>query len=330
MRLSMDGTVRSPRFPGRALNRQFGKSVARLSDDDAQAVLLRYAEVQTATKIRRRWLQQGRHISESSAPNLKYHKLLAAKRGWPTVAEEVQEYLHADQANLAREALLAAAHVALCDKVIAELVDGLVGDAITDAYRADTAQDRSPLRHLASSIASAQAAEGRSSAADDGWIATLKAFEAEEQRRASYAQSDASSGIDKFDTATGTLFERWIAWLLQRDGCIIEREHGGKDDQGADVIALTPGRRRIVLQCKQSTNPQFRVRPPCVRELNGTARQEHGADIVGIATNRTLSEAARQFAARHQIHVIDRPVLIRWATYGVSWLPTSGPRTAAA
>ncbi len=110
--------------------------------------------------------------------------------------------------------------------------------------------------------------------------------------RSSYAQSDVSSGIDKFDTATGKLFERWIAWLLRRDGCIIEREHCGKDDQGTDVIALTPGRRRVFLQCKQSTNPQFRVRPPCVRELNGTARQEHGTDIVGIATNRTLSDAA--------------------------------------
>jgi hypothetical protein len=47
--------------------------------------------------------------------------------------------------------------------------------------------------------------------------------------------------------------------------------------------------------------------PRSRHELNGTARQEHAADIVGIVTNRTLSDAAQRFVIKHRIHVIDRP-----------------------
>lgn len=127
----------------------------------------------------------------------------------------------------------------------------------------------------------------------------------------------------------GDTFEKQVAWLLERDGCKILRGHGGANDQGADVIAETPHGLRVVLQCKHSTKLKNRVDPRYVHELNGTARPEHGEDIVGIVTNRAVSDAAERFAVRHAIHVIDRGVLQRWATYGVSWL-LSEESTAAA
>jgi restriction system protein len=93
---------------------------------------------------------------------------------------------------------------------------------------------------------------------------------------------------------------------------------------------MTPDGRRVVLQCKYSTKPGHRIAPRPLYELNGTAVQVHRADIVGIATNRTLTDNARAFAVTHGIHVIDRRVLELWATYGVSWLPTDEVGAAAA
>ncbi|MFG1952491.1 restriction endonuclease [Micromonospora sp. NPDC048830] len=130
--------------------------------------------------------------------------------------------------------------------------------------------------------------------------------------------------LDTMDALSAGAFEEWTAWLLERDGCKIIRRHDGPNDQGADVIAITACSRRVVLQCKHSTKLRNRVDPRYLHELNGTARPEHGADIVGIVTNRMLSDAAQRFAMKHQIHVIDRPALKGWATYGVSWLPSNG------
>lgn len=55
-------------------------------------------------------------------------------------------------------------------------------------------------------------------------------------------------------------------------------------------------------------------------ELNGTALPVHGAVVGAIVTNRTLSQAAQQFAVSQGIHVVDRSVMQRWATYGVARL----------
>ncbi|WP_229701401.1 restriction endonuclease [Streptomyces camponoticapitis] len=56
-----------------------------------------------------------------------------------------------------------------------------------------------------------------------------------------------------------------------------------------------------------------------VQRFNGTARQEHNADIAVMITNATFSEPARAFASKHEIHLIDAERLQKWATWGDSF-----------
>ncbi|MEV0269872.1 hypothetical protein AB0H43_13925 [Hamadaea sp. NPDC050747] len=46
------------------------------------------------------------------------------------------------------------------------------------------------------------------------------------------------------------------------------------------------------------------------------------AHIVAMVTNRRVSDTASAFAKQQSIDIIDRLQLEKWATYGVSWLPT--------
>ncbi|MFJ1541903.1 restriction endonuclease [Micromonospora chalcea] len=158
----------------------------------------------------------------------------------------------------------------------------------------------------------------------------MEGFDKEAVIRNAFASTSGSVKLSQIDSCSPDSFEEWTALLLERDGCKILRRRGGSNDQGADVIAVTPGGLRVVLQCKFSTKLRHTVDPRYFHELNGTARQEHGADIVGLVTNRTASTAAQDFATKHRIHFINRRVLQRWATYGVSWLPSGGQAIVAA
>ena len=89
-----------------------------------------------------------------------------------------------------------------------------------------------------------------------------------------------------------------IAWadVLRRERCPIEREHGFPGDKNADVIALTPDSGlRMVFQVKQRSTRS--VDQEELWKLNGTARDIHGANIVGLVTNNDFSDEARKFAA---------------------------------
>ena len=295
--------------------------IARLSEGEAKAIAFRYAEIKVAQKLRRRWLAQISLIADSSALNQKHYEIISGGSGWTSVAGEALEFLRIDQEQLDKEDLLARDHIAMCDRVIAELTGSLADLSLDSAYSVDGARDGSPLRQLQASPAAASRADKRLDKANDAWTSTLNGFAAEARSRHNFAGTSGSVTIDHLDALSADAFEEATAWLLHRDGCEVLRKRGGPNDQGADVIALTGGGLRVVLQCKHSIKPRSRVDPRYVRELNGTARQEHGADIVGIVTNRTLSDAAQGFATRQQIHVVDRPVLQRWATYGVSWIP---------
>lgn len=322
-------SIRPPKFGDKALNKKFGAVIAGLSDNDAQAVLFRYVEVQVALKLRHRWLAHAQDIAAAAGQNDKWFKTIAEGAGWVSIADEALEYIRSDQTQLDKEGLLARAHIALCDKVIAELVESLTSPSLAFFQAEDGIRDDSPLRHLQTSAAAADGAEKRLGAANEAWNAAMDEFSEQARVRHTYAGTDGSVTIEYLDALSADMFEEMTAWLLQRDGCEVVRKRGGPNDQGADVIALTVAGQRVVLQCKHSRRPKSRVDPRCVRELNGTARQEHGADIVGIITNRTLSDSAQSFAARHRIHVIDRRVLQRWATYGVSWLPSENSASAS-
>lgn len=137
---------------------------------------------------------------------------------------------------------------------------------------------------------------------------------ATEKLRADFVDSGKGMSDRDFQHCDGPEFESIIADLSARDGLTLLRRGGGPRDHGADLIAMTPDGRRIVMQCKlRQSKP---VSPDVVYQVNGTARPYHKADIPIIVTNSTFSAQAAAFAGQYDIYLIDEYALRRWATWG--------------
>nr|AAO50115.1 putative membrane protein [Streptomyces violaceoruber] len=146
-----------------------------------------------------------------------------------------------------------------------------------------------------------------------------------EQRLARFLTSDDSIALDDVHAMTPAAFEQAVASLARRDGCQLLREGGGARDLGADVIAVTQDGRRVVFQCKHRQAGLGKVGSPDIQTLNGTARPEHHADIVVAVTNGTFTKPAADFARTHDIHLLCRAGLQRWATWGEPLLSVLAP-----
>ncbi|MFF9645845.1 restriction endonuclease [Kitasatospora aureofaciens] len=148
-------------------------------------------------------------------------------------------------------------------------------------------------------------------------------------KREAFASTEHSVPQGKLEHLDGQALEHLIARLLQRDGLTLLRATGGPGDQGVDLIAQTPHGTRIAVQSK------FRQRGPIgprvVYELNGTARQLHGADIAVVVTNQHFSDQTIQDARTLGVHLVDGHLLSLWATWGdtVHDILGTGPTTAA-
>lgn len=332
VKINNDDSIRPTDFDDETLNTTFGTLFGKLSDIETQAIAFRYTEIRVARAVRQAWLSHVQYINESSAPNHESTQQVQTDPMWTSVAAETLAFLAADKQMLDNEELLAKAHIALCDRVIAELKDSLEDAPLATGYASAGQRTGSALRYLKGSAAAFNRSQARISVANEAWSAAIDGFAAEAETRNGFANGPASIQLAHIDQLSPDAFEEQTSRLLERDGCKIVRRRGGANDQGADVIALTPRGKRVVLQCKHSTKPKNRVDPRYVHELNGTAWQEHHADIAVMVTNRTLSDAAQRFADKHGIHVIDRATLERWATYGVPWLPSdpSGEETPEA
>ncbi len=112
------------------------------------------------------------------------------------------------------------------------------------------------------------------------------------------------------DTMSPAGFERHIADLLTRDGCLRVQVVGGRGDGGVDVLARTSRMARIAVQCKHY--PTRAVGPAAVRDFNGCAWSDHRADIALFVTSGRFTTAALEFGQRHRIQMIDRVLLARW------------------
>ncbi|GAA2418025.1 restriction endonuclease [Streptomyces mauvecolor] len=137
-----------------------------------------------------------------------------------------------------------------------------------------------------------------------------------EQEMDRFLASDDSLALDDIHAMTPSAFEQAVAALARRDGYDVIRDGGGARDLGADVIAVTPDRLRVVFQCKHRQAGLGKVGSPDIQTLNGTARPEHKADIVVAVTNGTFTKPASDFAQSHSIHLLCQARLKRWATWG--------------
>ncbi|MEU8727373.1 restriction endonuclease [Streptomyces sp. AgN23] len=109
-------------------------------------------------------------------------------------------------------------------------------------------------------------------------------------------------------SATG--FEQACTDLLARDGFRSPRRVGGAGDLGVDVTARDDEDRLLILQCKQYQNP---VASGHVQKFNGTARLHHGADLPIMIALNSFTQPAVGFAQHHQLILMGRPELKKWA-----------------
>ncbi|MEU3297522.1 restriction endonuclease [Streptomyces longwoodensis] len=116
--------------------------------------------------------------------------------------------------------------------------------------------------------------------------------------------------MKQLSSMSATGFEQACADLLARDGFRSPRRVGGAGDLGVDVTARDGADRLLILQCKQYQRP---VGSGHVQKFNGTARLHHGADIPIMIGLNGFTQPAADFAAHHQILLMGRAELKKWA-----------------
>jgi restriction system protein len=146
----------------------------------------------------------------------------------------------------------------------------------------------------------------------------IRSHRRREQRRI-WAQQQAqvqaarSMEIGRYHAMNPREFEDAIAYLCHRDGCTDARRVGGAGDLGADVLAVAPDGRRIVIQCKRY-GPTTKVGSMDAQRFGGTCYTVHGAHIAAIVTTSVFTRPAVDYARRQGIRCFDEQALAAWAS----------------
>ncbi|MET9427715.1 restriction endonuclease [Streptomyces sp. NPDC003036] len=150
--------------------------------------------------------------------------------------------------------------------------------------------------------------------------AVLVRAAARSRRRAAAATAPAAP-VD-YDAMDADAFERAVAELCIRDGCVDVDVVGGAGDLGADVVATAPDGRRVVLQCKHYA-PGNKVGSQDVQRFGGTCFAVHEADVAAVVTSSDFTEPAMEYAAQCGIVCCDRAALDAWTdgTGPAPWSP---------
>lgn len=106
-------------------------------------------------------------------------------------------------------------------------------------------------------------------------------------------------------------FERTVADLCLRDGCGDVEVVGGAGDLGADVTAVTPDGRRLIVQCKRygETN---KVGSQDLQRFGGTCFTVHEADIAVVVTTSDFTTPALEYAEQCGILCVNGDELSAW------------------
>ncbi len=137
------------------------------------------------------------------------------------------------------------------------------------------------------------------------------------QQRAAWVRVRAQAlrlRIAEIDALDHRAFEFAIRDLMSRDGGQAE-QLGGAGDNACDVRAVDPAGRVWAIQCKHRRDGDrgSAVGVGVLQQVNGTARQIHGADIAVVLTNGRFSSKAIPWGREHRIHLVDRRMLGEWA-----------------
>ncbi|CAL9356440.1 hypothetical protein SUDANB176_00583 [Streptomyces sp. enrichment culture] len=122
-----------------------------------------------------------------------------------------------------------------------------------------------------------------------------------------------TAGVPDYDALSPEEFEEAIAALCVRDGCTDVRVVGGAGDLGADVVALSPEGRRLVIQCKRYGD-DHKVGSQDLQRFGGTCFTVHGADVALVVTTGDFTAPAEEYAEQCGITCVDRGGLLAWST----------------
>jgi restriction system protein len=136
-----------------------------------------------------------------------------------------------------------------------------------------------------------------------------------------YGEPDAVDydlGPVDYDALDPDEFEQAIATLCERDGCSQVEVVGGAGDLGADILAVAPDGRRLVIQCKRYGDAH-RVGSEELQRFGGTCFTVHRADVAIIVTTSDFTAPAAEYAELCGIVCVDGQSLR-------AWHDTTGPR----
>lgn len=106
-------------------------------------------------------------------------------------------------------------------------------------------------------------------------------------------------------------FEHAVAALCVRDGCREAEVVGGAGDLGADVLAVAPDGRRVVIQCKRYGDGTT-VGSQDLQRFGGTCFAVHGADVAVVVTTSAFTAPAIDYARQCGIVCVDGEALRAW------------------
>jgi hypothetical protein len=319
VKINPGSPVRPSKFGDRSLNQLLGDTFGRWSDESVSATLFRCNEIRVTRDFRYTWAQLSAAIVGAMTANANQRQQMKDHNGWNSAAAELTAYLDIQSANLDSVSHVVHEQIALCDRVIGELCDGLGRQSLTSTYRLGAPRAGSPMYQLEGSYDAFRDAEKLIDTIKSDWVTERKRLVALADTRNDFTMTAGSVSLTHIDRLSWSVFEEQVARLLERDGCTVQQRCGRPGEIGADIKATTPDRRRVVVQCKHSTSTRA-INPRYLYELNGTAWGEHHANLAALVTNGTFTEQAHAFARKNNIHVIDRPALKLWATYGETWV----------
>ncbi|MCK8433513.1 restriction endonuclease [Streptomyces sp. D2-8] len=147
-------------------------------------------------------------------------------------------------------------------------------------------------------------------AAEELTVPTVPAHRAAVEVPVDYEAPTREEFVD-YDALTPEEFEEAIAALCERDGCSGVEVVGGAGDLGADVVALTPDGRRIVIQCKHYSEPH-RVGSQDLQRFGGTCFTVHEADVAVLVSTSDFTAPAVEYAEQCGIVCVARETLEAW------------------
>ncbi|WP_373314494.1 restriction endonuclease [Streptomyces griseosporeus] len=167
-------------------------------------------------------------------------------------------------------------------------------------------------RHRLSARTARRAAE----ALEEGALTALEEWETPVTDAPPVLQAPAAAagpGLVAYDYAAldADEFEQAVAELCARDGCTGVEVVGGAGDLGADVLAVAPDGRRVVIQCKRYEDGH-RVGSQDLQRFGGTCYTVHEADVAALVTTSDFTAPAIEYAEHCGILCVDGAALRAW------------------